>query len=143
MQSLRVVPANPSGGLTLHFPHTGPVTTRPTLIDQLGLIESDRRFHQGVVERVTDGADRPQHLLSDEFFGQRDSRILRTRIGMMDDALGCELAAGSPAGRQSHPQRVQDEMFLLVGRRLPPENPAREHISDERYVHETPGSPYI
>ena len=54
MQPVRVEPANPLGSLPFDLGSAGP---GPDPVDQLGFVEPDCRFHEGIVEGVADAAD--------------------------------------------------------------------------------------
>src|SRR4051812_1798224 len=58
-----------------------------------------------------------------EFFGERQSSILRTRVRMVHQSPRRELAVGPPPGRQRLGQRRGDQISGLAERRRPPENP--------------------
>src|SRR5690606_39616026 len=66
MQPVRVEPADPLGGLPLDLGSAGPGLCP---VDQLGLVETDRRFHQRVVEGVADAADGTSDARPDHSFG--------------------------------------------------------------------------
>jgi hypothetical protein len=121
-------------------PHGGPVELA---VDQLGLVQTDGRFHERVVERVTDGSDRPSDPRLGEFFGERQRSVLRTRIRVMNQPVGGELAARPAAGGQRLLQGPGHEVAGLARRRFPPQNSPRIHVGDERGVDEPAPSPHV
>lgn len=56
-------------------------------VDELGLVESDDRFSEGVVVRVTPAADRRLDALLGQAFGVPNREILRAAIRVMDQPL--------------------------------------------------------
>ena len=69
VQAVDVVPVDPAGGLSFDSHPGGPGPGAG--VDQLGLVEPDRGFHERVVQRVTDGADRACDPGRDQLLGER------------------------------------------------------------------------
>jgi hypothetical protein len=70
---------------------------RPARLDQLGLVQADRRLHERVVQSVADGTDRGVGTGLDEVGGEPERRIL-TGIGMMDQSI----VDGQPSRSRRH-----------------------------------------
>ena len=75
MDSFVVVPVHPLGGLAFDLAQSCPVPGARTRGDALGLVQPDRGLYEGVVQRITDRADRPGDPGFGEFFGERQSGI--------------------------------------------------------------------
>ena len=72
----------------------------PLPVDQLGLEQTDRGLHQRVVQGVTDRADRPGDPGLEQCLGERQRRVLRPSIGVMDQTGRGEGGVAAAAGEQ-------------------------------------------
>ena len=80
----------------------------PFRLDQLGLEQADDRLGQGVVVGVADGADGGADPGVGEAFGERDRRVLRPGVGVMDQARPVAVAVPA-AGPQRLLEGVEDQ----------------------------------
>ena len=75
----------------------------PAGLDELGLIETDGGFHQGIAVGVADGADRGADPGLDQVSGEREAGVLRPGVGVVDQArpgrvpVATAPSAGRPA----------------------------------------------
>jgi hypothetical protein len=84
---------------------------------------------------VTDTSDGCRNALQDKGFRERDRRILRAGIAMVNQPV-VDVTVGVVAPPQRHLQRRGDHRGVLDGRRMPPDDGPREAVHDERDVDE-------
>ncbi len=125
------VPVDPLGGGQLDL---GQCSPRPAGLDQLGLEESDRGLHQGIVVGVADRSDRRGDAGPVEVFGERERRVLRPGIAVMYQLAFLVRVLVAVALPQSHLQGVQDEACLLRGGCRPADDAAGEGVHDEGHA---------
>jgi hypothetical protein len=130
VQAAVVVPVDPLGGAQLDVGQGAP---GPAALDQLGLVQADRRLHQGVVQRVAYRADRGGDVFPGQVGCQTETRILRPRVGVMDQPLA--VVADAVALPQAHLQAGEHERGRLRRRGRPADDAAGEGVHDERDVH--------
>src|SRR4051794_28514668 len=143
MESFSVVPVDPLGGGYLDRCPVLPGLTVASVVDQLGLVEADRRFHQSVVQRVADAADRSGDPGFGERLGERYRRVLRAGVGMMHQAGRGECRIVPTSGGQRLFHGAGHQRGLLAAHHPPPENATGVHIGDEGDVHEAGQRPDI
>lgn len=105
-----VVPVDVAGGGQLYV---GSGLPWPCFLDQLGLVRADRRLHQGVVQRVPDGADRGVDPGLDQVSGERETGLLRPGIRMVHQ-IGPGRLPVPVAPPQRYLQGVQHQLGPLV-----------------------------
>ena len=82
MEAAGVVPVHPAQGGQLDVLDGLPGAGAGRPVDQFGLVVAVDRLGQGVVEAVTDGADRGDRADLGEAFAVADGRELRSGIGV-------------------------------------------------------------
>ena len=108
MEPGRVEPVDPAGGLSFDFGQAGP-GAGPVVFDELGLVQPDGRFHQGVVQGVADGADRGRDAGVDERFGEGDRGVLAPGVGVEYQPGGGEPGVVTATGEQRLLEGGQDQ----------------------------------
>jgi hypothetical protein len=96
--------------------------------DALGLVEPDLALGHGVVA-VTDAADRGEGADVGEPGRVADGGVLTAGVAVMDQ-LG-----GLAAGPQRHVERVEGQLGRHGRFHPPADDPAAEHVGDERREH--------
>lgn len=109
----------------------------PSGLDQLGLEEADRAFHEGVVVGVADAADGGCDAGRVQVFGEPETRVLRPGVRVIDQLSWLNRVLVAVALPDRHLQGVQHEDRLLHGGRGPADDPAGEGVHDERDVDDT------
>ena len=75
------------------------------LLDQLGPVQADRRFHQGVIQRVSDGADGGVDPGLDQVPGEHEAGVLRSGIVAGTDLDRADAIGHARASRTHYPDR--------------------------------------
>ena len=95
-------------------------------VDQLRFIQSHGRFHQRVVQRVPDAADRAGDARLVQGLGERDRRVLTASVRVMHQTRCGETELGRTAGEQ---RLLQDRRHQR--RRLAASSPASPRMRRE------------
>src|SRR5579885_1505582 len=105
---------------------------RPFERDALGLVEPVDRLGHRVVVAVAAAADRRDRVFGGEPLGVDDRQVLHAPVGVMDESAEVLTVAGPD--RQL--ERVEREIRAQALRDPPTDDPAGEHVGDERRVRE-------
>src|SRR5215470_4877723 len=107
------------------------LTPGTTMVNDLGLEQSDDRLGEGVVVRVADAADRRLDAGLLQALSVTNREILASPVAMMNHS------PGSGASPQSLIERIQDQVSMHRAGNAPADDAARKHIDDEGHVDET------
>ena len=77
------------------------------VLDDLGLVEPYGRLHEGVIERIADGADAAGQAGLEQRFGEGQRWVWRACIAVMHESVGGESEAGAAPGEHGLLQRTE------------------------------------
>src|SRR4051812_12553449 len=101
MDSLGVVPVDPISSGRLYVGSVSPGGPASRMLGQLGFVQPDRESHQGVAKSAPDTSDRAGNARLFQRLGERQRRILRPRVGMVNQPGRGELRVLPATGGQS------------------------------------------
>lgn len=143
MQPLVIVPIHIRRGLLLHLRGVLPDPIRVE-VDELGLVQPDRRFHHRVVQRVPDGADRPVDPGLGQRLRKRQGGVLPSGVAVVYEPVGGELHLRVLPGEQGVLQGHEHHLGVHGRGGHPAQNHPRVGVDDERGVAEpVAGSPDV
>lgn len=106
-------------------------------------VQKTSRPHDGVVQGVADRADRGGDLGCGEGFGEPDSGVLGTSVGVVHDPFRGECRVVTAPGEQRLVECGKDQVNGLGGTHPPAENPAGEQVGYETDVNEPSQCPHV